>query len=57
LFISLGQGLRGLITKIDRDADWNEFVRLCVDRGKRVQRIDYTQQEFTVSYYTYFLYK
>ncbi|KAI8878405.1 RhoGAP-domain-containing protein [Backusella circina FSU 941] len=44
-----GQGLRGLITKIDRDADWSEFVRLCVDRGKRIQRIDYTQQEYTGS--------
>lgn len=41
----IGDGLRGLITKIDKDADWAEFVRLCTERSGRIQKNDVIQQD------------
>lgn len=40
----LGNGLRGLITKIDKDADWVEFVRLCTERSGKIQKTDILAQ-------------
>ncbi|KAI9473688.1 MAG: Rho GTPase activation protein [Benjaminiella poitrasii] len=40
-----GSGLRALITRIDKDADFAEFVRLCAERGERIQRNNYTQHD------------
>jgi hypothetical protein len=41
----IGTGLRGLITKIDKDADWVEFVRLCTERSGKIQKSDMIQQD------------
>ncbi|RCH91060.1 hypothetical protein CU098_001832 [Rhizopus stolonifer] len=40
-----GNGLRGLITKIDREADWTEFVRLCAERSAKIQKADSVQHD------------
>lgn len=40
-----GNGLRGLITKIDKDADWVEFVRLCTERSGKIQKSDILAQD------------
>ncbi|KAI8991251.1 Rho GTPase activation protein [Mycotypha africana] len=43
-----GTGLRALITKIDKEADWIDFVRLCGERSGRIQKNEYfTQQGMT----------
>ncbi|KAI8997877.1 Rho GTPase activation protein [Pilobolus umbonatus] len=38
-----GKGLRILTSKIDKDADWIEFVRLCTERSERIQKNEYFQ--------------
>ncbi|CEG72606.1 hypothetical protein RMATCC62417_08137 [Rhizopus microsporus] len=44
-----GKGLRSLIGKIDKDADWAEFVRLCAERSGRVQKSEYLAQDYMTS--------
>lgn len=44
-----GNGLRGLITKIDKDADWVEFVRLCTERSGKIQKNEIIPQENMVT--------
>lgn len=44
----IGKGLRSLISKIDKDADWVEFVRLCAERSGRVQKSEYLTQDYMV---------
>jgi hypothetical protein len=43
-----GSGLRGLISKIDKDADWTEFVRLCAEKSGRIQKTDAFHQDTMV---------
>ncbi|KAI8375018.1 Rho GTPase activation protein [Choanephora cucurbitarum] len=43
-----GNGLRGLITKIDRESDWAEFVRLCTERSAKIQKADNIQHDHMV---------
>ncbi|KAI9334453.1 Rho GTPase activation protein [Pilaira anomala] len=43
-----GNGLRGLITKIDKDADWIEFVRLCTERSGKIQKNEIMSQEYNL---------
>ncbi|CAO3618993.1 unnamed protein product [Mucor hiemalis] len=43
-----GTGLRGLINKIDRDADWVEFVRLCTERSGKIQKNEAMSQDISM---------
>lgn len=37
-----------MISKIDKDADWTEFVRLCAEKSGRIQKTDAFHQDTMV---------